>query len=110
MVSQAIPIMLDGLLLAQDSAKPLIEQLDPPRRAVLIMALLGIALVGITMVACVMIGARWVRRMARFQPRGRRESSAAKEPWRRELAKHLPESNTGDTSIVDQATDDTVVD
>ena len=57
------------------SAEPLIERLDPPRRAAVLMAILGLVILGLTLVACVMIGGRWVRRLARDE-HGRRRSPA----------------------------------
>jgi hypothetical protein len=45
--------------------EPLIKQLDPPRRAAVLMSILALVLLGLALVACVMIGGRWVRRMAR---------------------------------------------
>jgi hypothetical protein len=58
-------------LLAADPAAPVIERLDPPRRAAVVMALLGLVLTGLLLVACAMLGANWVRRMARHHPESR---------------------------------------
>lgn len=55
-------------LLAESSTPTGLERLDPPTRARVIMALLGLVLLGVTLVACVMIGGRWVRRLARHSP------------------------------------------
>ncbi len=42
-----------------------IEQLDPPTRAMVLMALVGLVLVGLALILLTMIGARWVRRLGR---------------------------------------------
>lgn len=52
-------------MLAQ--AKPALEQLDPPERAAVLMALLGLVLLGITLVVCTMLAGRWIRRYARHR-------------------------------------------
>ena len=95
-------------LLAQQATLPAIERLDPPRRAAVLMALLGLVLLGITLVACVMIGGRWVRNASRRQPSASRvQATNSSATWRRELAKHLPEVATSDTVIEDRPTDET---
>jgi hypothetical protein len=42
-----------------------IERLDPPTRAMVLMALIGLVLVGLALILLTMIGARWVRRLGR---------------------------------------------
>jgi hypothetical protein len=60
-------------------------RLDPPTRARVLMALLGIILVGMFLLAFVLIGARWVRRLLRMPPRPSRVTTLPKRPllhWR----------------------------
>jgi hypothetical protein len=88
-------------LLAKQSADPVLEQLDPPRRTAVIMALLALVLTGLVLVACAMIGAHWVRRMARHRPGARRakvgSGAAQNQHLRDALASVLPEARTDDT-------------
>ena len=46
---------------SREAIAPL-EQLDPPSRAVVVMALLGILLLGMFLVAMILLGGRWARR------------------------------------------------
>ena len=57
------------LLLGQAGpvGKPLLEQLDPERRALVLMALLGIALFAVLMVLLIWMWGRRVRRLARHR-------------------------------------------
>lgn len=56
-------------LLAQGDGEPSVwQRLDPVRRAKLLMALFALLLVGLLLVALAMIGARYVRRLARHRP------------------------------------------
>ena len=102
--------LVAATLLAEEAAQPLIERLDPPRRAAVVMALLGIVLTGVTLVACVMIGGRWVRRLAR---RGVRRTSAdvmpGRERWREALRAVLPKADSGDTISSDAPSDETKI-
>lgn len=90
-----------GVLLADQSSDPVLEQLDPPRRTAVIMALLALVLTGLVLVMCAMIGAHWVRRIARHRPGGRKaELAAASEQNQRlrdALASVLPDGRTDDT-------------
>lgn len=99
-----------GLLAVERAAEPVLEQLDPPRRAAVVMALLALVLTGVALVACVMIGARWVRRLAahnvRPTPTGK---SPGRQPWRDVLRKVLPDAKSSDT-IIDTPSDETRVD
>ena len=106
-----LAVLADNALAAEPVAEPLIERLDPPRRAVVVMALLGIVLVGLLLVGCVMIGAHWVRRMARHS-RGRTvlTSNVANQRLREALRPILPDAKTDETTIVRKSTDDTVAD
>lgn len=55
------------VLVALQSTESALEQLDPPRRIAVLMALLGLILVGLMLVMIVMVGAKWVRRLARHE-------------------------------------------
>jgi hypothetical protein len=60
---------LRTLLLDADSTASMgLERLDPVTRARVLMALLGLVILSVALVACVMIGGRWVRRLARQSP------------------------------------------
>ena len=109
MVNLAQHLTVRPGLFAQQQAEPLLEQLDPPRRAMVLMALLGLVLLGITLVACIMIGGRWVRRLARSTT-SRETGAARNNAWRKVLSQHLPDVSTGDTAVVDRGSDDTVAD
>jgi hypothetical protein len=101
-------------LLAQQSTDPVLEQLDPPRRALVLMALLGLVLLGLVLVACAMIGAHWVRRMARHKPGAMKgqavESAAQNQRMRHALASVLPEPKSDDTIQLGRLPRDTRVD
>ena len=104
-----LEILADGALTVEPAAEPLIERLDPPRRAAVVMALLGIVLVGVLLVGCVMIGSHWVRRMARHS-RGPTTSTSnvANQRLRDALRPILPVGNTDETTIAKVSSDDTV--
>jgi hypothetical protein len=94
--------------------EPVLKMLDPPRRAAVMMALLGLVLVGLLLVTCAMIGARWVRRMARHNPGSRRskavDSAAENQRLRNALRSVLPEAKTDDTVELGKLPPDTRVD
>lgn len=98
------------LLLGEQPAKSVLEQLEPPQRAAVFMALLGLVLTGLALVTCVMIGARWVRGIARHKP-GSRESialgAARRQHGRQSLTSILPDSKAGDTLQLGNGPDDT---
>jgi hypothetical protein len=98
-------------LLAEQSTEPVIERLDPPRRAAVLMAMLGLVLTGLVLVACVMIGAHWVRRLARHKPGSGRsraaESVSQTQRLRDALASVLPEAKTDDTVDLGRSPRDT---
>lgn len=68
----ALTTRLAPLAGAAEQPTSVLERLDPPTRAVVLMALLGLVLLGLGMVALTMIGGRWVRRLARQRPPVRR--------------------------------------
>jgi hypothetical protein len=103
-----------GVLIAKHSTDAVLEKLDPPRRAAVLMALLGLVLLGLVLVACAMIGAHWVRRIARHKPGLLRakaiEAAAQNGRLRDALAPVLPEVRTNDTIQLGRAPSDTKVD
>jgi predicted PurR-regulated permease PerM len=102
-----------GMLLAGQT-DPVIERLDPPRRAAVLMALLALVLVGLFLVMFVMIGGHWVRRLARQKPnkRGNNGAEALQENHRLRdsLQSVLPEAKTDDTIHVGKLPKDTKLD
>ena len=106
---------LTELLLAQQAAEPVLERLDPPRRAVVIMALLGLVLVGLFLVTGIMLGGHWVRRLARHRP-GMRDRSkgdpaaSANQRLRESLRPLLPEIDPADTIHLDAPSKETKID
>jgi len=103
-----------SILLAQRANEPVLRQLDLPRRTAVVMALLALVLTGLALVTCAMIGARWVRRMARHDP-GIRNAKAAEAAsqnrrLREVLASVLPEGRTDETIQLGSAPNDTKVD
>jgi hypothetical protein len=106
---------LGVVLIAQQAAEPLIEQLDPPRRAVVVMALLGLVLTGLFLVTVAMLGGHWVRRLARHRPGTPRptvdaESARQNRQLRESLRAVLPEVETKDTIHMDGSAKETKVD
>jgi hypothetical protein len=89
---------------------PLLQRLDPVTRTKVLMALLGLVLLGITMVACVMIGGRWVRRLAKHSPRNATIQEKAK--WEKKPGASTPTvaGTTSDTIFGEQQTDETITD
>lgn len=58
-----------SLLAAEgEGAQPLLNKLDPVLRTQVLMALLGLLLIGLLLVLMVLIGGRYVRRLARQRP------------------------------------------
>jgi len=98
-----------NLLALQESAEPLLERLDPPRRAAVLMAILALVITGITLVACVMIGGRWVRRLARHElGRTKLTIHIENQRLRDALQPILPEGQTGETTVAKRSSDETV--
>jgi hypothetical protein len=100
------------LLAAQQSNAPVLEQLDKPRRAAVIMALLALTLVGLFLITLVMVGGHWVRRLARHRP-GRQKTRAGAigdHKLQEALQSILPEGKIGDTVLLDRPSRDTTVD
>jgi hypothetical protein len=105
---------LAGYLLAAEDARPVLEQLDAPKRAAVVMALLALVLTGLVMVACTMLGAHWVRRMARHRPASARSSftvdTLGNQRVREALQEILPMFKSADTLHIDPSTKETKAD
>jgi hypothetical protein len=113
MVSRAKAVCWTSLLVAAAPSGPVLEQLDPPRRAAVIMALLALVLTGLLLVTIAMLGGHWVRRLARHKPASAHTSSrgaAANQRLRDALETILPTAKTSDTIHIDASTKDTKVD
>jgi hypothetical protein len=91
------------------AAEPLIERLDPPRRAAVVMALLAITIIGLFLVGCALIGGHWVRRLARRR-HGVSDKNTNVENQRLRAALHpiLPAGTTGETTVAKPTSSDTV--
>jgi hypothetical protein len=96
---------------AQQAGDAVLERLDPPRRAAVVMALLGLTLVGLFLITFVMVGGHWVRRLARHRPGRRRfvPKAATDDGLREALQRILPEGNSSDTVLLDTPSKDTKV-
>ncbi len=110
-----IAAVVTNLLLAQQPAENVMEQLDPPRRAAVVMALLALVLTGLLLVTIVMLGANWVRRMARHKPGellpgGNTDAVAKNRPLRESLRPILPEAKSGDTVQMNVSSNETKID
>jgi len=103
------PELAANLLALQESVKIPLERLDPPRRAAVLMAILALVLTGIALVACVMIGGRWVRRLARHElGRTKNTTHVENRRLREALRPILPEGQTGETAVAQRDGDETV--
>ena len=102
-----------ALILAQKEVDPVLQRIDPPRRAAIIMALLALTLIGLFLTIFIMVGGHWVRRLARHRPGGRRkfgrEISAEDVQLRASLESILPEAKTDDTVQFGKSSPDTKV-
>lgn len=99
------------MLAVQQSNDPVLERLDPPRRAAVVMALLGLTLIGLFLIIFAMVGGHWVRRLARHRP-GRRAARAmpSENQLREALATIAPDAKSSDTMLFDTPSKDTKVD
>lgn len=110
-IAAGIPLRL---LAESKAVEPVLERLDPPRRAAVVMALLALTLIGIFSIVFVMVGGHWVRRIARHRPgadRRKREEAARKDAeFRETLQAVVPDATTGDTIQLGTSSKDTKVD
>jgi len=105
------PTVAPLLLAIEESAEPLIEQLDPPRRAAVLMAILALVLLGLALVACAMIGGRWVRRLARDRHGPTTLTTHVEnQRLRTVLEPILPTGDAAETKIIRRASDQTIAD
>lgn len=74
-----MPDLLQLPLWAAES-EPLVRKLDPVLRTQVLMALLGLLLIGLLLILLVLMGGRYVRRLARHRAGA---SSAAQDDWYR---------------------------
>jgi hypothetical protein len=113
MVTSSAWLSVQGhYLAAAQSAQPILERLDPPRRAAVILAIIFLIVTCLLLVVCTMLGARWVRRIARQPlrpPRIEREphSPAANRNLRALLDGALPNAASSETILTDRKTGDT---
>jgi len=109
MVTGEPPLQLTLAVLAfQESAEPLLERLDPPRRVAVMMALLGLVLVGLTLVACVMISARWVRHLGRHEHgRTKCTTNIENQRLRTAIGSILPTGEASETAVAQPTNNDT---
>lgn len=92
----------------------MLERLDPPRRAAVVMALLALTLIGLFFIVFIMVGGHWVRRIARQRP-GKAgniavDKLAEAQRLRKSLESVLPEAKTDDTVQMSKLPGDTKVD
>ena len=111
MVNQSLLWISTRWLLEETPTSRDIQRIDPVRNVILLIVLLGLVLLGITLIACVMIGARWVRRLARSHiSQSNSPHTSGKEKWRQVLANQLPDAKPEETIVTNSTTDDTIVD
>lgn len=113
--SSGITWLLASLTLAQQPVEPVLERLDPPRRAAVVMALLALVLTGLLLVTIAMLGANWVRRMARHKPGDLRSGQSARDAanhrrLRDSIQEILPNARTSDTIQLDDSGKETRID
>jgi hypothetical protein len=99
------------LLAAQQTGDAVLERLDPPRRAAVIMALLGLTLIGLFLIAFIMVGGHWVRRLARHRPKkGSSANSGASEGALPEAQQDIPpDTKSSDTVLLDTSSKNTKI-
>jgi len=83
--SVSLCMLLPWLMAAEGKEIPL-GRLDAFTRAKMMMAILGLVLLGVGLVVMVMMGGRYVRRLARHRP----------EPARRTVAAGMPKQRVGE--------------
>jgi hypothetical protein len=114
MVTQLSLAAIESSVLLAEQTDPVIERLDPPRRAAVLMALLALVLVGLFLVMFVMIGGHWVRRLARHKPNKSSSNSTEalheNQRLRDSLQSVLPEVKTDDTIHIGKSPRDTRLD
>ena len=109
--SHIIDAACQVLLAAQQGGDAVLERLDPPRRAAVVMALLGLTLVGLFLITFVIVGGHWVRRLARHRPGQRRHAKNVEtEGGLREALQDIPpDVSSSDTVLLDTSSKNTKV-
>ena len=99
------------LFAAEHAGEAVLERLDPPRRAAVVMALLGLTLLGLFLIIFVMVGGHWVRKLARHRPGTRRlrKNTVSEGALREAIQNVLPELKSSDTVLLDTSSKDTKV-
>lgn len=102
----------EAAVLAARAGDDVLNRLDPPRRAAVVMALLGLTLVGLFLVAFVMVGGHWVRRLARHRPGQRTfgKHVVSEAGLREALQGILPDVKSSDTVLLDSSSKETRID
>lgn len=95
---------------ADSTASTGLERLDPVTRARVLMALLGLVILCVALVACVMIGGRWVRRLARHSSRLSTPRRPSVLVTKTKASSSAVNTVTGDTLLGLQRNDETRVD
>lgn len=101
---QTLTLLAQQPLLAQEATVSPIEELDPPVKAALLMALLGIILLGFFMVLVIMLGARWVRRLGTNDLKTRQPLTAPKKEASRKSSNNDRRALLDDLVVEDQET------
>jgi hypothetical protein len=91
----ALPAWAIAILLAAAEIESPLPQLDPQRRAGVLLALAGLVILGLGMIALVWLGAQHVRRLARQRPIGRTRDASS---W-----SALPRLNSDTPNLDDEA-------
>ena len=88
-----------------------LEKLDPPVRAAVLMALLALTLVGLFLITFIMVGGHWVRRLARHRPAPRQfgKSAATESGLPDVVDSALLDRKSSDTLLLDTSSKDTKV-
>ena len=101
------------LLSATGAVEPVLERLDPPRRAAVVMALLALTLIGLFLIVFAMLGGNWARRLARHRPGagGKRPSGRKGDNvrLRDSLQPIAPDAKSDDTIQLGRSSKDTRV-
>ena len=110
-IETGIIVVHRALVFAAHANDPILERLDPPRRAAVVMALLGLTLIGLFLIVFVMVGGHWVRRLARHRPGRQAVRSLPTDAQLREALEMLvPDVKSSDTVLIDRPSRDTKVD
>jgi hypothetical protein len=90
-----LPALIAGCESVFLAERSLLEQLDPSRRAAVVMALIGLCLLGVLMVVLTMLAGRWVRGLKISTPRASRTTVTRSQVGTRSRRK--TDASQGDT-------------